>query len=101
MSYVLTGKPRRHLLDARGLWSSVKVAAESVLGVVNKATGLSLQVPSFLETTSVPAWTPENPREVLFNVTEAGGPYVAEGETDAALLKRCAFWWDVRGSMHQ
>ncbi|KAL1675613.1 Alpha/Beta hydrolase protein [Schizophyllum commune] len=101
MSYVLTGKPRRHLLDARGLWSSVKVATKSVLGAVNKATGLSLQAPQFLETTSVPAWTPENPREVLFNVTEAGVPYVAEGETDAALLKRCAFWWDVRGSTHQ
>ncbi|KAI5887766.1 alpha/beta-hydrolase [Schizophyllum commune H4-8] len=101
ISYVLTGKPRRHLLDARGLWSTIKTAAEGVLGAVNKVTGLSLQVPSFLETTSVPVWAAENPREVLFNVTEAGVPYVAEGETDAALLERCAFWWDVRGWTHQ
>ncbi|KAL1741798.1 Alpha/Beta hydrolase protein [Schizophyllum fasciatum] len=101
MSYVLGGKPRRRLLDARGLWRAVKAGVDSVLDAVNEVTGLSLKAPEYLDSTSIPAWTADAPREALFNVTEAGGPYVAEAGTDAALLKRCTFWWNVRDATYQ
>ncbi|TRM63328.1 Alpha/Beta hydrolase protein [Schizophyllum amplum] len=101
MSYVLGGKPRRRFLDAAGWSKLVKTTADSVIGSMNKVTGLSLPTPQWLETTSVSTWAIKNPEEVLFNVTESGVPYTAQVGTDAALMKRCSFWWSMRGSTHQ
>ncbi|KAL1662144.1 Alpha/Beta hydrolase protein [Schizophyllum commune] len=59
------------------------------------ASSLALSTPSKAKEVDWPSWSKVHPAEVLFNVTEAGEPYIVPMQTDPRLLARCEFWRDL------